>query len=120
EDLDPAKIIQILVFIDQPKEDHVVEIAALRGQGELPPVPKVEGFFPFIDEFGQYRHKDWPGKVRAAAEFAANVAAEDADLKAHPAPLDRDRWGGWAEGPKQKATGFFHPVQDHGRWWLVD
>lgn len=118
--VDPAEIIQILVFIDQPKEDHVVEISSVRAQGELPPAPKVEGFFPFIDAFGQYIHKDWPGKVHAAADFAANRAAEEADLKAHPAPADRDSWGGWRSGWSAAPTGYFTAVNHGGRWWLVD
>ena len=36
---------------------------------------------------------------------------EAADLKAHPEPPDRDRFGGWRDGPKQKATGFFRAAR---------
>jgi len=118
--VDPANIIQILVFIDQPKEDHVVEIAALRAQGELPPAPKLEGFFPFIDAFGQYAHKDWPGKIHAVGDFSVNRTAEEADLTAHPAPADRDRWGGWKGGWSASPTGYFDVAKREGRWWLVD
>ncbi len=45
---------------------------------------------------------------------------EAADLKAHPAPADRDRFGGWRDGPRQQATGFFRTVKQDGKWWLVD
>ncbi len=33
---------------------------------------------------------------------------------------DRDRFGGWRDGPKQQATGFFRTVKQNGKWWLVD
>ena len=77
-------------------------------------------FLPFADEFGQFKHGDWPGKLHSAREFAQRIQQEDADLAAHPAPADHDKYGGWATGPKLEATGFFHTAKHEGRWWLVD
>jgi hypothetical protein len=31
-----------------------------------------------------------------------------------------DPYGGWAEPPKEQATGFFYPKRIGSRWWLVD
>lgn len=118
--VDPRNVIQILVFLSYPDRDHQVEIADLRALGDAPPPPDPATFFPFIDEFGQYVHKDWPGKLHAATDFAERLRAESADLDAHLRPSDRDPWGGWANGPKLAAKGHFYPVKLKGAWWLVD
>ncbi len=79
-------------------------------------------FFPFVDRFGQFKHDDWPGKVHSEAELAATKRKEDAWLAAHatsPIP-ESDRYGGWAAGPKLKATGYFRTEKVKGKWWFVD
>ncbi|MEJ5340830.1 MAG: beta-galactosidase [Thermogutta sp.] len=76
--------------------------------------------FPLIDEFGQYRHRDWPGKIHSAAELAERIREEDRDLAAHPGPGDWDQFGGWKSGPILEATGHFRVTKHEGRWWLVD
>ena len=79
-------------------------------------------FFPFVDRYGQFAHGDWPGKVHGDADLAAARDAEAAWLAANangPA-ADRDRWGGWANGPQLAATGFFRTEKVGGVWWLVD
>ena len=63
---------------------------------------------------------NWPGKVQSESDLVHRHELEAADLKAHPAPPDRDRFGGWRNGPKQQATGFFRTVKQDGKWWLVD
>ena len=73
-----------------------------------------------VDAFGQYSRADWPGKVQSESDLVHRHKREAADLNAHPAPPDRDRFGGWANGPKQQATGFFRTVKNEGKWWLVD
>ena len=79
-----------------------------------------EEFFPFIDRYGQFKWRDWPGKIHGDAELKASIAAEDADLAAHPAPADHDRWGGWKDGPRFEATGAFYVKKVEGKWWFVD
>ena len=77
-------------------------------------------FFPFIDEFGQYIHKDWPGKTHSLKELIAEGPAEQKDLAVNPSPPDRNQYGGWTTGPKLKATGFFRVQKYKGKWWLID
>lgn len=79
-----------------------------------------EEFFPFMDKYGQFKHKDWPGKIHSDEELAAAREAEEADLAAHPAPADWDEYGGWAAGPQLEATGRFRTEKIDGKWWLVD
>ena len=81
---------------------------------------KSSDFLPFVDRYGQFRWRDWPGKVKSDSDLAAAKKAEDADLAAHPGPGDRNAFGGWAKGPQLKATGRFRVEKVDGRWWLVD
>lgn len=72
---------------------------------------------PLIDEFGQYRHADWPGKARSAEDLRKSWDAEATALDAKPSP-DRCPYGGFAD-THAKATGFFRVEEIDGRWWFV-
>ena len=117
--IDTANVTQLLVFLTKPAQDHVFEIDNVRAGGH---VQVLDGstFLPFIDEFGQFIHKDWPGKTHSIEEMIAAGRDEDEDLKAHTRPQDWNKYGGWADGPRLKATGFFRVQKHRGRWWLVD
>ena len=80
----------------------------------------VDGFFPFIDRYGQFIHRDWPGKVKSDSDLARAKAAEEKDLASHPGPSDWNKWGGWLKGPQLKATGHFRVEKIRGKWWFVD
>lgn len=84
-------------------------------------IPAAE-FFPFVDRYGQFRHGEWPGKIRSDAELASARAGEEAWLKANAnGPVrDADRFGGWTGGPRLEATGFFRTEKIGGKWWFVD
>ena len=77
-------------------------------------------FLPCIDRYGQFRHRDWPGKTRTDADLKRAAEAEAEDLAAHPGPRDRNAYGGWTKGPWLKATGRFRAEKLDGKWWLVD
>lgn len=119
-----AHITQILLFVNQPKEVHAFEVEEIRATGSHTPptawVTDADPFFPLIDTFGQYKHKDWPGKVHSTAELQKRREAEAAELVAQPGPKDWNKYGGWASGPQLKATGFFRTEKHNGKWWLVD
>jgi hypothetical protein len=79
-----------------------------------------QAFFPCIDTFGQFAHKDWPGKVHRVEDLAARREEEATQLAAAPGPAEWDAWGGWAAGPALEATGSFRTAKHQGKWWLVD
>ena len=81
---------------------------------------KTADFLPCIDRFGQFKHRDWPGKTHSEAELKASADEEEKDLVAHPGPNDRNRFGGWTAGPQLRATGRFRTEKVDGKWWLVD
>ena len=105
-----------------PKVKRIVATGPAEKVANEPAFSKIppEEFFPFVDRYGQFRWKDWPGKIKSDADLAAAKEAEDADLAAHPGPSGRDRWGGWADGPKFAATGHFGVRKVRGKWWFVD
>ncbi|NKB71494.1 MAG: beta-agarase [Candidatus Latescibacteria bacterium] len=117
--IDPTQIVQLIVFVPQPQEEHVFTIGPIRAEGRLERIDS-STFFPFIDQFGQFAHRDWPGKIRVAEDLQGRRQAEEDDLAAWPGPADRNQYGGWLAGPQLKATGFFRVQKYRGKWWLVD
>ena len=102
---------------------RIADVQLLKGERKKGPDYlnwDAEQFFPFIDKFGQFKHKDWPGKIHSDEELAAAWEAEEQDIAAHPAPASWDQWGGWADGPQREATGRFRTEKIDGKWWLVD
>jgi hypothetical protein len=122
--VDPSKITQLLVFVAKPGQSQQFDISNVRAAGKhVEPTASVADaspFFPFIDTFGQYKHKDWPGKIHSTTELTARRDAEAKELAANPSPKSWNKFGGWAAGPQLKATGFFRTEKRDGKWWLVD
>ena len=121
-----AKTEHVDVFWSQRTNPHATEMAVLRVEtrfhARVPQIIPAEGFFPYIDRYGQFSHADWPGKIHSDEELAVARAAEEAWLGEHRAgPIpDADKYGGWAAGPQLEATGFFRTEKVDGKWWFVD
>jgi len=122
--VDPKKITQILLFVNKPSASHTFELHDLRAAGPYAPptasVADAEPFFPFIDTFGQYKHRDWPGKVHSLTELAERRAEEAKELAAQPGPSEWDQYGGWKGGPQRAASGYFRAEKYRDKWWLID
>jgi len=122
--LDPAKVTQLVIFVAKPAADYAFEVGSIRAGGKYAGPKDIpvtaEKFFPFIDQFGQYIHRDWPGKTHAATDLDDRKKEEAAALKTQPGPKNRDPYGGWNDGPQLEATGFFRTEKRDGKWWLVD
>ena len=121
--VNPAGIESITVSdLDGVSVGRTIRINGIRGVGRYGKLSGVSetNFFPFVDQFGQYVHEEWPGKIHSVEDLKANLVAEKADLANDPAPEGRSRYGGWAAGPRFKATGHFRTTKHEGKWWLVD
>jgi hypothetical protein len=122
--IDARNVTQLLFFVNRPKESQTFEVDDVRASGSYTAptawTSDAAPFFPFIDTFGQYKHKDWPGKVHSLAELQQRREAEAKELAAQPGPTDWNKYGGWAGGPQLRATGFFRTEKVNGKWWLVD
>ncbi len=79
-----------------------------------------EEFFPFIDRYGQFKHADWPGKIKSDADFKERLAEEKKFMAANPPIADRDEFGGFINpARKYKATGRFRLQKEEGKWFFV-
>lgn len=116
--LDPSSIAGLAVVT---LEGGGVAVNCVVAEGSPEPLSTDRpALLPYVDEFGQYRHRDWPGKVHSRGDLADIAAREAEEMKSHPGPADWNRWGGWSGGPKLDATGAFGTVKVGDRWWLVD
>lgn len=115
--IDPSSVARVVVWMEEDSAEAKIalETVAARGEGTAGPVP----FLPFVDRYGQYKHADWPDKIHSDADFETVKKKDSADMAANPGPADWDKWGGWKNGPKRKATGFFRTEKVDGKWWLV-
>ncbi len=127
--LDAKDVRQVAIYINKPTLPHVWRvrrIVALEGgTAAARPIPRwarmtEQEFFPFVDRYGQFMHREWPDKVHSDADFARQRAKEEKDLAAHPGPKGWDKWGGWADGPQLPKTGGFSTTKWNGKWWIVD
>lgn len=106
---------------ESPEDFEILSVTALEEKRESV-VFTADTFLPFVDRFGQFKHLDWPGKVRDETDLAAAREKEAvwlAEEAKGPDP-DRDEYGGWTKGPQLKATGFFRTEKVNGKWWFVD
>ena len=68
--IDPSRIVAFQIFLPKPSAPASLLLtkAELIGEGgslrDLVPLP-------FVDRFGQSRHREWPGKVKAAEDLLA-------------------------------------------------
>jgi hypothetical protein len=97
---------------------------ATDGMETFPPSSRTDGlypdtFFPFIDQFGQFKHLTWGDKVADLPDLTSRFEQEQAERTALQ-PFGWSQYGGWKHGPRLEPTGFFRRAQIDGRWWLVD
>lgn len=72
-----------------------------------------------VDEFGQWKHKEWPGKIHTFEELKENYKKQEGEA-AYPFP-EWNSWGGDSTRKLKEGTGFFSTFKsEDGRWHLVD
>lgn len=103
-------------YATQPNQFTIDNVRAVGKYEERSP----ENFFPFVDQFGQYKHDDWKDKMHSNNELNEKAKSELAYLESSKGPDNIGKFGGWTAGPKLKATGFFRAEKKDGKWWIVD
>ena len=82
--------------------------------------PDLRKLAPFIDEYGQCRHADWPGKIKTDGDLKRGVREEQKRLSEMGEPKRRDRFGGSTTlGWREKPTGFYRLAKRGGFHWLI-
>ena len=126
EEFAPSNLVSVTVYRRRVDAKATFRVTSVRFGGCAQTISEgtssAQDFFPFCDRFGQYRHAEWPGKVHAESDLAANRDEESRWLEAHSTSPIRgaDAYGGWADGPQLAATGMFRVEKVDGKWWLVD
>ena len=69
---------------------------------------------------GQFNADEWRGKLHSidTLEFLGNQDYKDFHGISFNSNLSK--YGGWKNGPKQEAKGFFYTKKFDGKWWFVD
>lgn len=94
-----------------------LRIRSLRLTRELPPAKR--GGPPVVDEIGQWKARDWPGKIGDAATMVGRLKELVSSSRGARFPKEWSRYGGW-KGKRFRASGYFRTEHDGRRWWLVD
>ena len=76
--------------------------------------------YPMTDRFGQYRHAEWPGKIREINDLIKENEREKEAIIKNPSAPGRNKYGGWSAGPRFDITGHFYAKKINGKWWLID
>ncbi len=77
-------------------------------------------FFPFIDKYGQFKHKSWPNKITADSDFKKMLEAELAFNSKLGGVKNRDKYFGLvAKDRKFNATGRFRLQKVDGKWFFI-
>ncbi|MCM2369115.1 beta-galactosidase [Aporhodopirellula aestuarii] len=117
--IDPAKIQEVILFLRTPNSDHQFTIDNVRFEKRVQ-VLDPDTFLPFIDEYGQFIHADWPGKIHSDEQLRENREKELAALAEDQRPASFNRFGGWKDGPKRDPAKFFRVEKHDGKWWFID
>ena len=120
----PNEVAEIRVWCSPDKKAaRSLTLSNFRLEEPPKPLPAAfkskEAFYPFIDQFGQYKHADWKNKIKSVADLKTQKAKEDAELARFPRIADRTKFGGWASGPTFKKGGW-GKVKYKGKWFLTD
>ncbi len=72
-----------------------------------------------IDMFGQYKPKEWPGKIRSEEELISALRSEAGKPSEYPG-ASWTKWGGCADRKLSEGTGYFSRARVNDRWCLTD
>lgn len=124
--IDLSEVVSLSVYVNKPRYDWNWSINYIKAEiGEKKPNPswmnlQEKDFFPFIDQYGQFKFQDWPGKIHNDQQLQKARETEQADLAKYVGPTERSKFGGWKNGPRLTATGSFRVEKIDGKWWMVD
>ena len=119
-------------FFPEDLREITLDIASSTGKVDLlihPPFlawPDSDGLnkaletLPYLDELGQVRSVDWPGKAKSIIEGRKIITEQLKNAKVQAKQRKLSRYGGWIDGPKQKGTGRFRTEKVGDKWWLID
>ena len=119
--LDPSDITKVILRFGPYHDPYFIpeyEIASISLSESIPePYPDVEEHI--VDKFGQWKEKEWKGKVKNEEELVSKSLELAEELQNIKIPNEWSKFGGWKE-KRFQPTGFFRTQHDGTRWWFVD
>lgn len=86
----------------------------------FPSIVYQEQSFPLLDKMGQYVNDIWEGKLSNIKKLET-LGKKDVKKYAKASVNNKfSQYGGWIDGPKFEAKGYFYTVKYKGKWWFVD
>ncbi|ARD22210.1 agarase [Shewanella japonica] len=73
-----------------------------------------------IDRFGQNNKQPTALHINSETQLKALADNELSQLQASSGMPNRSQYGGYTQGPKLNATGYFRTEKVDGKWWMVD
>ena len=115
---DFSEIASIAFFVQWPVIDKTIILDNIR-LVESPAISE-DYLVGIIDKYGQAAKKDFTDKITSDEQLKAMADAELKQLADEGTMAGRSKFGGWSEGPKLEATGFFRTEKVDGKWAMVD
>jgi agarase len=116
--VDLANIVAVQLYLQTPTKDAKIIMDSVRL------VPNLEAdtsrYTHIVDKYGQFTGDEWQEKITSDEQLQESGKRELANLGNATTMSDRSKFGGWAQGPKLEATGFFRTEKIDGQWSLVD
>ncbi len=80
------------------------------------PLPDVK----VVDEMGQYKLKNWRGKMKDLGEMKKALKINYNGINGNYPYANWSKYGGWADKKLTEGSGYFSKAKKDERWWLVD
>jgi hypothetical protein len=113
--LSRSEVKAIFLKLESPGTLWVGRGALLRSEPPYP-VPQV----PVVDEFGQWRQHDWPGKIPNSGILRRQLQADHEDARSAAYPAGWNSWGGATSTSSDPSSQFFRVGTLNGVHTLID
>lgn len=117
-DIDFSKIASISFYASHTIDNKQIVIDNVR-LVETPAVAE-DYLVGIIDKYGQNAKLNFEGKITSDTQLKELADAELKQLAEEGAMAGRSKFGGWADGPKYQATGYFRTQKIGDKWALID
>ena len=117
-ELDRSKVASVTLSMTQPNvaQSILLERFGVQAGDAL----QTAVYANLVDAYGQSTRGKWPEKIVTDEQLKTSASKEQLQLKNWLADLPkRDQFGGWLDGPRFEAMGFFRTEKRDGRWYLV-
>lgn len=118
DDVDLSQLAALKFFTIGNLQDRQLSIGNIRLRANPP--TRSDWLIGLIDPFGQNAKTSTPLTIKSEQQLKLLAKQERAALAKSQGMPHRSRFGGYTDGPRLKATGYFRTEKINGKWWMVD